>query len=118
MLHHQPWKNDCNDDYRDKNHEGSDNGMSNFNINLITTLVLLIELISCIKVNHIFNTTFLESSQHMSNYDLNFDEQDGFTAPEVAFFKEQIAAMDKDMKEYITNPKVTPIERYNFGYSD
>ena len=53
----------------------------------------------------------------MSNYDLHFDEQDGFTAPEVAFFKEQIAAMDKDMKEYITNPKVTPIERYNFGYS-
>ena len=69
-----------------------------------------------LKRNHYFKT-ISESSQHMSNYDLNFDEQDGFTAPEVAFFKEQIAAMDKDMKEYITNPKVTPIERYNFGYS-
>ena len=33
MLHHQPWKNDSNDDYLDKNYEGSDKGKSSFNIN-------------------------------------------------------------------------------------
>ena len=33
MLHHQPWKNDSNDDYLDKNHEEIDNGIINFNIN-------------------------------------------------------------------------------------
>lgn len=33
MLHHQPWKNDSNDDHLDKNHERSDKGKSSFNIN-------------------------------------------------------------------------------------
>ena len=32
MLHHQPWKNDRNDDYLDKNHEGSDKGTSNCDV--------------------------------------------------------------------------------------
>ena len=56
--------------------------------------------------------TFSESSQHSSRYDLHLDENDGFSPSEVEFFKEQISTMDKSMKDYITNPDVTAIDRY------
>ena len=65
-----------------------------------------------LRVKSSFDFIFSESSQHISRYDLHFDEKDGFSPSEVEFFKEQISTMDKSMKDYITNPDVTPTERY------
>ena len=42
---------------------------------------------------------------------LDFDESDGFSAAEVEFFRQQIAIIDDDIKEFLVNPKVTPIDR-------
>ena len=63
-----------------------------------------------------YNFNIQGSSQLISYSDLRLDEKDGFSTSEVEFFKEQLSAMDKNMKEYITNPNVTPIERYDLEY--
>ena len=46
------------------------------------------------------------------NFDVHFDESDGFSSSEVQFFQDQIAVMETNLKEYLIAPNITPIERY------
>ena len=47
---------------------------------------------------------------HFGN--LYIDEKDGFSSSEVEFYQDQIKIMDDNVKDYLTNPATTPIERY------
>ena len=47
---------------------------------------------------------------HFDN--LYIDEKDGFSSSEVEFYQDQIMIMDEHVKDYLTNPATTPIERY------
>ena len=44
-------------------------------------------------------------------FDLEFDEGDGFSTTEVEFFEQQIAIMDENIKGFLINPAITPVER-------
>ena len=55
---------------------------------------------------------FSEMSPAIRNFDVHFDESDGFSSSEVQFFQDQIAVMETNLKEYLIAPNITPIERY------
>ena len=62
--------------------------------------------------SHLWPILIIDLNQAGKCFDLQFDEDDGFSSTEIVFFESQMSVMEESIKEYLTNPKVTAIERY------